>query len=260
MSLFVILKFLGRAALPPASMVVGLIIGGALMLVGFRRLGKIVGALAVLETMVLATAPVADLLMAPLQEEARAAAKAAPACCYDAIVVLGGSIAPADPPRIPEPGLLGSSDRLWQAARLYHRGIAPRIIVTGGMFPIDKSGPHSEAATMRIFLNDLGVPNDAIVEEGRALNTLENVAYVREIVGDKPVALITSAYHMPRALRIARRGGLNAAAFPDEWRYAGGNGPWDDYLPSINAASISALALWEYLALAFDGRKVPAKP
>ena len=61
------------------------------------------------------------------------------------------------------------------------------------------------------------------------------------------------------AQRIARRGGLNAAAFPDEWVYAGGGGvPWDDYLPSLNSLAISGVALWEYMALAFDWRRGPA--
>jgi uncharacterized SAM-binding protein YcdF (DUF218 family) len=260
MSLYVFLKFLGRSCLPPASMVLGVAVGLGLMFLGYRRVGRGIALLAVLETAILSLAPVADALMKPLQDEARAEAAAAPACCYDAIVVLGGSIAPADPPRYPEPGLVGGSDRLWKAARLYHRGIAPRIIVTGGMWSGEGQAPVSEAAAMKLFLRDLGVPDSAIVEEGKALNTLENIAFVRQIVGDKPVALVTSSYHMPRSIRIARRGGLNASAFPSEWVYAGGNSPWDDYLPSLNSVSISALALWEYMALAFDRRKAPAAP
>ena len=259
MDTYVFLKFLGHLALPPAAMMLGLVVGGILALIGFRRLGFAVAVIGVVETMLLSLAPVADALMAPLQDAARAEAKAAPACCYDAIVVLGGAITPAAPPRYPEPGLVGGSDRLWQAARLYRRGVAPRIIVTGGTYGAEGEKPVSEAGVMRLFLHDLGVPDEAIVEEGKALNTLENIAFVRDIVGEKPVALVTSAYHMPRALRIARRGGLNASAFPNEWRYAGGSVPWDDYLPSMNAISTSNLALWEYLALAFDGRKVPGR-
>lgn len=261
MSLYVFLKLLGRSAMPPTSMVLGVVFGLILMLLGLRRTGRVIAYVAVIETMVLSVAPIADALMAPLQEEARVEAKAAPACCYDAIVVLGGAIAPAAPPRVPDPGLIGSSDRLWKAARLYRRGAAPRIIVTGGVYsPAEAEDPISETAAMRLFLIDLGVPNEAIVEENQALNTLQNIAFVRRMVGDKPVALVTSAYHIPRALRIARRGGLNASAFPDEWRYAATGVPWDDYLPSMNAISISSLALWEYLALAFDWRKGPDAP
>jgi uncharacterized SAM-binding protein YcdF (DUF218 family) len=260
MSTYVLLKFLGNLAMPPSSLLVGLVIAGVVALFGFRRFGKFIAVLTVGEFLLLSVAPVANALMAPLQDEARAEAKAAPPCCYDAIVVLGGSISAAAPPRYPEPALVGSSDRLWQAARMYHRGLAPRIIVTGGTYGTEGTTPSSESAAMRLFLHNLGVPDEAIIEEGRALNTLENIAFVREIVQGKQVALVTSAYHMPRAMRTARQARLNAAAFPSEWRYAGGDVPWENYLPSMNAISISSLALWEYLALVFDRRKGPSGP
>src|SRR5581483_128554 len=260
MSLYVFLKFLGHAALPPASMLVAIVLGALLALAGFRRLGRVFAVLGVAQTLVFSMAPVAEPLMAPLQNEARAAADPAPKCCFDAIVVLGGSIVPASPPRYPNPGLVGSSDRLWQAARLYGQGRAPRVIVSGGTFTLAGVQTRSESQTMRLFLRDLGVPDEAIIEEDQAVNTLQNIAFLRRIVGDKPVALVTSAYHMPRSLRIARRAGLNVAAFPDEYRYAMGDGPWDEYMPSLNAVAISSLALWEYLALAFDGRKIPGSP
>jgi uncharacterized SAM-binding protein YcdF (DUF218 family) len=257
MSLYVFLKLLGHAALPPASMVLGIAAGAILFVMGLRRLGKFVAAVAVAQVILLSLAPVANSLMAPLQEEARAEANAAAACCYDAIVVLGGSIVAAQPPRIPEPELVSGSDRLWKAARLFHQGAAPRIIVTGGNYVPDGEIELTESATMRLFLKDLGVPGEAIIEEDKAQNTLENIAFVRKLVGDKPIALVTSAYHMPRALRIARRSGMKVAAFPNEWRYVGGGVPWDDYLPSLTALAISGAAIWEYMALAFDGRMGP---
>ena len=74
--------------------------------------------------------------MQPLEDAARAEAAKAPACCYDAIVVLGGSIGPAVPPLRPDPQLYDSSDRVWHAARLFHRGVAPRIIVSGGSYAV----------------------------------------------------------------------------------------------------------------------------
>ena len=81
-------------------------------------------------------------------------------------------------------GIVPTSDRLWKAARLYHRGVAPRIIVTGGVYsPGEKTELISETAAMRMFLGDLGVPQSAIVEESKSLNTLENVAFVRRMVG-----------------------------------------------------------------------------
>ena len=71
---------------------------------------------------------------------------------------------------------------------------------------------------MRQFLVALGVPEDRIVMEGKSLNTIENMRETRALVGTARVALVTSGYHMPRALRLARRAGLNAEAFPTDWQ------------------------------------------
>ncbi len=256
MNTYIFLKFLGQLALPPASLLLGLVVGGLLALFRFRRLAKVVLALAFAETLILSLPPVSDALMRPLEREARAeAAKAAP-CCYDAIVVLGGAIAPAAPPHYPDPDLGDSGDRIWHAARLYHRGVAPSVIVSGGSFVAQVGGPAmTEAEAMRRFLMDLGVPSGAIFEEGNSLNTIENMANVRALVQNRPIALVTSGFHMPRALRLARRKGLNVAAFPTDWRVPLEiRLPWENWLPGIGSQSHSGLALWEYAAYVFDYR------
>jgi len=257
MDFFTVLKFLTQFAMPPASMAVGLLLGGILALVGLRRLGVLVAALAVAETLVMAFPPVSDALLEPLQAKARAAAAEAPACCYDAIVVLGGGIGAAHPPELPEPHLNDGADRIWQAARLWKRGAAPRIIVTGGSFLAKHGGPPlTEADAMRVFLIDLGVPADAITDEGAALNTIENIRNVRAIIGKGRVALVTSAYHMPRALQLAARGGLDVGAFPTDYQAVPtARLPWDNWLPSIAGLSQSNLALREIIALNLDYRR-----
>lgn len=263
MDTFVLLKFLGQLALPPASLALGLIVAGVLAVLGLRRLSRLVVVLAIAELLVLSLPPVADALMMPLQEEARAAAKAAPACCYDAIVVLGGGISPAAPPYIPEPDLNDSADRIWQAARLFHRGAAPRIIVSGGNPRAEAGGAAvmSEAQAMRIFLLDLGVPGGAIVIEDGSLNTIQNIRGVRELVKGGRVALVTSASHMPRALRLARTAGLDVAAFPTDWLApAEIRASWENWLPSLNALSMSSGALWEIMAKTFDRRGASLAP
>ncbi len=53
----------------------------------------------------------------------------------DAIVVLGGLVEAAAPPRRPEMNLGAAFDRIWYAARMYRAGKAPRILVSGGKLP-----------------------------------------------------------------------------------------------------------------------------
>jgi len=255
MDTFTALKYLALFAVPPASMALGLLLAIAFAVVGWRRLARLVAALAVAEILVLSFPPVADMLFEPLQDKARAAAAEAPACCYDAIVVLGGGVSPAAPPFIMEPGLNDSADRVWYAARLYHRGVAKRIIVSGGSLLAAKGLATTEAEAMRQFLVDLGVPSEAIVSEGQSLNTIENIRNVRQLVGDARVALVTSAFHMPRALKLAREGNLNVGAFPTDWRApAELRQSWENWVPQLDAMAASNAGLRENIALLLDRR------
>ncbi|CAN5759562.1 N/A [soil metagenome] len=256
MDTFVFLKSLSQLVMPPASMAVGLLVALLLAAVRLKRLAALVALLAIVELLVLSLPPVADALLEPLQQEARAAAAQAPACCYDAIVVLGGGMTPAAPPDVLEPGLSEAADRVWYAAQLFHRGLARRIIVSGGNF-MAKGPATTEAEAMRRFLVDLGVPTDAIVSEGTSLNTIENIRNVRQLVGDGRVALVTSGYHMPRALRIAQKGGLTVGAFPTDWRMPQAARPvWENWIPSIDAMAWSCISLRERIALLLDRRGV----
>jgi uncharacterized SAM-binding protein YcdF (DUF218 family) len=257
MDTFAFLKIASLLVTPPASLTVGALLALVLLAFRWRRLALLVLVLAVAHVMILSFPPVGDALMGSLEKQSRAAEAAAPPCCYDAIVVLGGGIGAAHPPEMPNPHLNDGADRIWQAARLWKRGIAPRIIVTGGSFLAQNGGPPTtEADAMRVFLLDLGVPADAITDEGKALNTIENIRNVRAIVGTAKVALVTSAYHMPRALRLAQRAGLDVGAFPADYQVVpAGRLPWDNWLPAIGALEMSNLALREMVALNLDYRR-----
>lgn len=258
MDFFKLLKFLTYLAMPPASLVLGILLALVLGALGWRRLGRTVLVLALVQVVVLSLPPVAVALIAPLESQARREAEQAPACCYEAIVVLGGGVSPAVPPEVPDPDLTDAADRVWYAARLYHRGLAPRIIVSGGSLldrPPDLA--ITEAEGMRRFLVDLGVPTTAIVSEGESRNTRENVRNVRRMVGDARIGLVTSGVHMPRALVLAREAGLNVAAFPTDWSLPESAKPsWENWLPTMGALSTSSSVMREWMALLFDWRKV----
>jgi uncharacterized SAM-binding protein YcdF (DUF218 family) len=244
-----------QLVLPPSSMVLGVLAGAALAVAGLRKTGIAVATLAIVEIAVLSFPPTGEWLIRLLEDRAEAAATRAAPCCYDAIVVLGGGIVPAMPPLRPDPHLDASADRVWHAARLYKRGVAPTIIVSGG--PVNPAS-RPEAGAMRDFLIDLGVPPTAIVMEGKARNTIENIRNVRAIVHDGRVALVTSAFHMPRALKIAAVLHLDAAAFPTDFRaLPRPRSRWEGVgIPTVESLDIATTALRELLALAFDFRAV----
>jgi uncharacterized SAM-binding protein YcdF (DUF218 family) len=256
MDQFLSVKLIAHALLPPASMVLGLLLAVVFMVLGARRLAGVVAVVAVLELAVLSLPTVADALVEPLEKQARDAHKLAPACCYSAIVVLGGGITQASPPSMPVADLNDAADRIRYAAQLFHSNVAPRIVVSGGeVRSHPPPGAETEADAMQALLVEFGVPQTAIVKEGKSRSTGENMAELRRIVGDSAVALVTSAYHMPRALRLAAQLNLKASAFPTDYRVPAPARPlWQNVLPSIEALNTANYALWEYLALVFDRR------
>lgn len=252
MTAYFFLKLAGHAVLPPASLLLAIVAAIASTALGFRRFAVFVVVLAILQTGLLGIPVVADALVAPLERQARIEAAKARPCCYFAIVVLGGGIVPASPPAIASPHLVDGADRTWHAARLFRQDVAPRVIVSGGT---SISG-QTEAQAMEQFLTELGVPDRAILRDDNARNTIENIAEVRRLVGDERVALVTSAYHMPRAMRLARLAGLNASAFPTDWQVPRSALPdWARWLPNLEASLTASRALREHLAAWYDWRE-----
>ncbi|AFZ30544.1 YdcF family protein [Gloeocapsa sp. BRSZ] len=140
----------------------------------------------------------------------------------DAIVVLGGATKPAFPPR-PSVDLSEESDRMFYAAQLYHQKKAPFVILSGGRIDWSGAGP-SESADMAIIMQQLGVPESAIIQEPDSLNTYENAVNVKKILRSRQfnqVLLVTSAMHMPRSLAIFNKLKISAIPAPTDFLASG---------------------------------------
>ncbi len=125
-----------------------------------------------------------------------------------ALVVLGGAMR-APSAGYPLPDLQQAADRVWHAARLYHAGKAPLLVLSGGA--AQTPGALPEAVAMQLFLRDLGVPDAAMLLETRSANTRENAEMTAALLksrGISRVLLVTSALHMPRARAQFERAGL----------------------------------------------------
>ena len=174
----------------------------------------------------------------------------------DAIVLLGGGYHPN--PRAPShPDMDATVDRIWHAARLYQAGKAPVIVVSAGhrwgRWRPDRPKPADAA---RALLLSLGVPDSAIVIEGRSRTTRQNALYTAEIAaerGIREVLLTTSAWHMPRAEATFRRVELTVIPaatdyLPRSLRLSRASGLlW--FIPTVGGLSVSSRSLREYLGL-----------
>ncbi|MCL2294083.1 MAG: YdcF family protein [Spirochaetes bacterium] len=94
--------------------------------------------------------------------------------------------------------------RGFTAIRYLYRNPETRVIVTGGQGP---GGNISEAEALRRLLLENRIDRDRILMEDRSTNTMENLIFANELFNllDKNIVIVTSDYHIFRALSIARR-------------------------------------------------------
>ncbi len=100
--------------------------------------------------------------------------------------------------------------RVSEAVREYERGVAPRMIMTGGAV----HNRFVEAQVMARVAEAQGIPADVIVEDRAAQNTIENACDSLRIMrsrGWQSAEVISSSSHLPRAAMILSR-------LPLKWR------------------------------------------
>ena len=246
--MYILKKLITAFILPPGIFVLVMLLTGALLVIFRRRLAGVLLLCFGMMIWGVSITPVSNLLLAGLVRDL-APAESLPR--GDVIVLLGGGVDDRLTDLSGKSGILPERmvDRLVTAARLAARLRVP-VIVSGGRAP---GGEVTEAEAARRYLLDLGVPPDAIITEGASTDTFENAANVRGICrrrGFSRPILVTSAYHLKRALWSFERAGLTCTPF------ANGLGSlpvrvyrWDHYLPS--SCNAAALYLHEYIGLVY---------
>ena len=202
-------------ATPSSVLLLAAVIGAAL-----RRRGRwlLWAALAIIAAV--AIVPVGGLALArleatfpPLKSPAR----------LDGILVIGGAIDARDFEAWPASGFTPAFGRLYEAARLAKAYPQARLIDIGGPTP-SKPGRRSEADEAADVLVALGVPRARIEIERRSRNTYENAVNAAAIVHPRSGeiwVLVTSAFHMPRAMGCFRVAGFSPLADPVDYRWLG---------------------------------------
>ena len=123
---------------------------------------------------------------------------------YDAIIVLGAQVRPDGSPSVQ----LGW--RLDAAEEAYRQKAVP-VVVCGAQ---GKDEPMTEAEAMKQYLVGKGVPETDILTDPESFNTNQNLRNAAELLKNVPgvrkVLIVTSDYHVPRSLAIAKDLGFDA--------------------------------------------------
>lgn len=172
-----------------------------------------------------------------------------------AIVVLGGAGLPRIPPRLhPETNAYG--DRPAYGAMLFRKGLAPRIVLTGGTIPLFSDLTQSEASVnAEILAEYFGIDTAAMVLAEGSRNTREDALRVRgkfDSLGlPREIILVTSAAHMPRSVALFRKQGFVVHPAPTDFRATKQSGfKAINLLPDEGALATTCYALHEHLGYA----------
>lgn len=217
---FVLSKVLGFFASPSNLVLCIGLVGVALLWTRWARAGRRLAAFAVLALAVAGLSPLGNWLIAPLEDRFPPwdASRGGP----DGIIVLGGAISPELSAARGAPDLNESAERITTVAALARTYPSARIVYSGGNGRLVRRG-GVEAEVAGALLESLGVARARIILEGKSRNTVENAVFSKDLVAPKAGErwlLITSAYHMPRAIGIFRRIGFAVEAYPVDWRTA----------------------------------------
>ena len=135
----------------------------------------------------------------------------------DAIIVLGAAEYRGRPSPVLEA-------RLNHALFLYLKGLAPRVITTGGA---GGDPVFTEGSVGRTYLTQHGVPPEAVVVEREGESTAQSVAAVAEIMRRmnlRSAIVVSDGYHIFRVKKMLESSGLRVYGSPrpsippGEWR------------------------------------------
>ncbi|HEX4557490.1 MAG TPA: YdcF family protein [Xanthobacteraceae bacterium] len=218
---FLLSKILGFFALPSNLAATIVAVGVALLFTRFWRAGRWLAAFGIVLLLLAGLSPLGNALIYPLEERFPPwdSSRGAP----DGIVVLGGAIGPDISAARHTADLNESAERLTAVADLARRYPSAHILYSGGDARLVFHGGIEADVAVELF-ETFGIPRARVIVERKARNTIENAVFSKELVDPKPGErwlLVTSGYHMPRAIGVFRHAGFAVEAFPVDWRTRG---------------------------------------
>lgn len=179
-----------------------------------QRTGKVLVTIAFIVLVLFSSVGVSDVLIRPLEQ------KYSPVTNFEAskdikwIVVLGGGSTAT--PGLPLSTYLSAASlfRLSEGVFIHNRLPDTKLILTG-MSRFDGMTPMAEV--MGEVAKEWGVESENIILEIKATDTKDHPIYVKEIVGKDRFILVTSASHMPRAMALFKKYGMDPVPAPTDY-------------------------------------------
>ena len=222
--------------------------GLALLWIGKPRLGRALLTISVTAMILIGATPVGSVLLATLESRFPPWNGEGP---VDGIVVLGGAIDPGRYFWRPGSGMNPAIGRVSETARLAGLHKSARVIFAGGN-PTRDNDEHSEAAAARDLLIAMGVDAGRITLELDSRNTCENAWFLKQEARPKPGErwlIVTSAFHMARAIGCFRSVGFPVTAYPVDFRVPDGALSFQPGLTYSGGLERFSLAVHEFFGL-----------
>ncbi len=233
--MFFVLSKIIWFVLAPANALIFLLLAGVVALrFGWRRIGRRAIILAMAGLVAIGFLPVGALMLWPLEN--RFPPPPADMPSPDGVVVLGGSTDEVISAARDQPTIADAATRITTAVELARRFPAARLVFSGGSGRL-LLHPRTEAEDTRRLWIGMGVEPGRITVEDRSRNTDENARFTATLVKPEPGArwlLVTSAFHMPRAVGLFRAAGFPVIPYPVDYRTTG---TWEDLLPPRDATA-----------------------
>jgi uncharacterized SAM-binding protein YcdF (DUF218 family) len=196
---------------------------------------------------------IADLLMRSLEDH-YAYRSIADCPESDAVFVFGGMLGPRDR----TDGSIAwnlAVERFDRAVGIVKAGKAHILVLSGGSerYP----GGSDEGELLKEEAIDRGVPQDRVVVTRPTSNTEEEANALCQLVALrhwKRVLMVTSAFHMTRAMNLSKKCGADRVPVPVAYETSSPGASWaykrlEYYLPQAEALAVSERALREYLGI-----------
>lgn len=244
--MYIFKKVIGSFLVPPGLFTLAFLIMSIWLLQRRDKFYALVCLILGLASWLLSIAPIGDALLKPLESDFYSAKVPN----GDVIIVLSAGIR-NDMPYFSSYGVpsIETMPRVLAAIRLQKQLDSPLIISGRGK----QRSQYKTASILKRFMASFDVPESKIIIEDKSKDTSENAVFSLKICFDKGFSdpiLVTSAYHLKRALLYFNDAGLNVKPFPSGFEtWPRKSYSWLSLLPGDYRKS--SIAIHEYLGLIF---------